>query len=66
MVADPALHKCGTQRTISVADLIRHCNETASKMGSDNPNKVLLLNCAFAMKQLVDRLEFHESKTRAQ
>ena len=43
-------------RMVSVGDLIRMCNEASRKMGSRNPNKGLLLTCASAMNQLVDRL----------
>ncbi len=36
------------------------CNDRASGMGNTNENKALLLNCAYAMKQLVDRLSLQE------
>lgn len=51
-----------SRRVMSIADLCHECNTQSGKMSVTNPNKQLLLNCAYAMQQLVDRLEFHESK----
>lgn len=44
------------RETVSVADLTRMCNEAAAKMGVKNPNKLLMLTCATALQQLVQRL----------
>lgn len=35
-------------------------------MSRTNPNKRLLLDCAYAMQQLVQRLDFHEGKVNKQ
>jgi hypothetical protein len=45
---------------ISVSELILHCQEMADRQGIANQTKFLLLNCATAMRQLVDRLAFYE------
>lgn len=50
------------RKVLTIADLTHQCNDAASKMGNNNPHKSLLLNCAAAMQQLVQRLEYHESK----
>lgn len=49
------------RRAVSISDLIHRCNDAAGKMSAENPNKILLLNCASAFKQLVDRLEAFEN-----
>lgn len=54
------------RRVTTIADLCHQCNDQASKMGRTNPNKQLLLNCAYAMQQLVQRLDFHEGKVKKQ
>ncbi len=45
------------QRAISVTDLIHKCNAAASGMSVLNPHKLLILNCGYALRQLVERLE---------
>lgn len=50
------------QKVVTATDLIRQCNEAASKMSTGNDNRVLLLNCAYAIRQLVDRLAMHEGE----
>lgn len=42
---------------LSVSDLIRGCNDAMQKMGNGNPHKILIFNCAAALRQLVDRLD---------
>lgn len=54
------------REVVSIAQLCHECNEQSSKMSVTNPNKRLLLSCAYAMQQLVQRLEFHESKVGKQ
>lgn len=49
---------------ISIGDLMRQCNTAASKMGVQNSHRGLLLNCASAMQQLVDRLEASEARVK--
>lgn len=48
------------QKTVSITDLIQSCNVAAQKMSANNPNRNLLMNCAYAMRQLVDRLARYE------
>jgi hypothetical protein len=48
------------QVQISIDDLIAMCHERANKMGSGNPNRLLFLNCAYAIHQLATRLSFFE------
>lgn len=55
-----------SRRVISIANLCHQCNDQASKMSRTNPNKRLLLDCAYAMQQLVQRLDFHEGKVNKQ
>lgn len=55
-----------SRRVISIADLCHQCNDQAGKMSRTNPNKKLLFDCAYALQQLVQRLDFHESKVRKQ
>lgn len=44
-------------RPMSVSDLIRLTNHTAAKLGKKHrKTRVILFNCAFALKQLADRL----------
>lgn len=50
------------QKVITATDLILQCNEAASKMSASNPNRVLMMNCGYAIRQLVDRLAFHEKE----
>lgn len=45
------------EKVVSVGDLVRMCNEAASKMGVDNDHKVLILNCGYALQQLVARID---------
>lgn len=52
------------RRVMSVTDLITECNESAAKMSVHNSHRVLLMNCAYALRQLVDRLAFHENQTK--
>lgn len=47
---------------MSVTDLIMACNRAIGKMSVGNPHKLLLLNCAMAMRQLVDRLAKYEDQ----
>lgn len=49
-------------KVVSISDLINQCNEAASKMSAGNDNRNLIMNCAWAMRQLVDRLAFHEGE----
>lgn len=48
--------KVETPKKVSISDLIVQCNDAAGKMGMGNPHRQLVLDCAFAMRQLVDRL----------
>lgn len=50
------------QHVISIGDLMRMCNMAAERMSVSNPNRLLLMNCAYAMSQMVDRLAKYESK----
>lgn len=44
-------------RPMSVTDLIRLCNFTASRLGKKHRKiRTILFNAAFALKQLADRL----------
>jgi hypothetical protein len=43
-------------KVLSVGDLTRACNDAAGKMSNLNPHKLLLLNCAYALQQLVRRI----------
>lgn len=52
-----------SMRKTSVSDIINQCNEAASKMGANNDHRILLFNCAFALKQLVERLYALERPT---
>jgi hypothetical protein len=47
----------GKGRPISIGELTRRCNDAASKMGNNNPHKLLLLNCGFALQQLFRRID---------
>ena len=50
-------------RVISASDIITRLNEASAKMSVTNPNKTLVLDAAYAIRQLVDRLAFHEEKS---
>ena len=41
----------------SVSDLIRQCNAACETMGVNNTNRHLIWNCAFALRQMVDRMD---------
>lgn len=43
-------------RTVTVGELVRRCNIASRGMGANNPNKLLLLNCGYALNQLVRRI----------
>lgn len=45
----------------TVSDIITRCNEAADKMGNGNPNKRVILDAAFCIRQLVDRLDKFDS-----
>lgn len=49
------------QKAVTISDLINDCNAAAATMGNNNPNKSLIMNCAYAMRQLVDRLDQYEN-----
>lgn len=51
---------------VSISDLINQCNAAAAKMGTSNDHKLLLMNCAYAMRQLVDRLHKFEHPEQVQ
>lgn len=57
---EPQLQGIPGQKVISVSDLIHQCNEAVSKMSANNDHRILIMNCGYVMKQLVDRLAFHE------
>jgi len=44
-------------RNISVSELITRCAEASKLMSRTNPHRVLLWNCAFALRQLVERID---------
>jgi len=43
-------------RSVSISELIIQCNEAMSVMSQHNPHKMLIFNCAVALRQLTDRL----------
>ena len=47
----------GRGRPISVGELTHRCNAAAQRMGVNNPNKLLLLNCGYALQQLFRRID---------
>lgn len=49
------------QKAVSVTDLITLCNNAARLMSIKNPNRWLLMNCGYALRQLVDRLANYEA-----
>lgn len=51
-----------TRHKVTVSDLIDQCNNAVEKMSVNNPNRTLVFNCAFAMRQLVDRLAKYEAE----
>lgn len=53
-------------RVITASDIITRLNEASSRMSVSNPNKTLVLDAAYAIRQLVDRLAFHEAKPGGQ
>lgn len=57
--------KVEAPKRVSISDLITSCNDTADKMGMGNPNRQLVLNCAFALRQLVDRLGRFEADDKS-
>jgi len=54
------------ERQVSVTDLIHALNDAASKMSSGNYHKLLMVNAAWALKQLVDRLYVLEGAPKDQ
>lgn len=44
------------EKVVSVGDLIRRCNDAAQRMSNGNPHKMLMLNCGYALHQLVGRV----------
>lgn len=47
--------KLGFKQT-SVTEIIEDCNAAAAKMSPKNPHRMVVLNAAGALKQLVNRL----------
>lgn len=41
----------------TVGDVMRRCNEAAEKMGGGNPHRQVMLDAAFCISQLLNRLE---------
>lgn len=61
----PLLHNTPSTpnvRVMSISELITACNEAGAKMSNSNDHRHLVMNCAWAMRQLVDRLDAYESK----
>lgn len=52
----------GKVRVESVGALIARCEETAKTLSQYHPFRNLIMNCAWAMRQLVDRVDAAESK----
>lgn len=44
------------QRKVSVSELIHQCNDAVSKMSADNDHKLLIFNCGYAMRQMLDTI----------
>lgn len=61
---DPAEFTNRKPHQVSVSELISACNQAVERMGNNNPNRYLLVNCAFAMRQLVDRLAKLEDRQK--
>lgn len=47
--------------TTTASDVITRCNEASSKMSNTNPHKVVLLEAAYCIRQLVDRLDKYDN-----
>lgn len=54
------------QGRVSVGDLIRMCQQAANSRRKSIPkhHRLLLMNCAYALQQLVQRLDAHEQAAR--
>lgn len=48
------------QKAVTVSEIIERCKEAAMGMSAHNPNRNLLMNAAYALRQLVDRLDRYE------
>lgn len=61
---DPSLQasppQTGDPGAISVGDIIRRCNDAASHMSPGNDHRNLIILCAHALSQLVNRLDTAE------
>lgn len=49
------------QTAISVNDLISMCNKAARQINTKKSNRLLLLNCGYAIRQLAQRLDAYEN-----
>lgn len=49
------------EKLVTVGDLMRQCNVASDGMSVNNPNRMLLVNCVYTMKQLLDRIELLEN-----
>jgi len=49
----------------TISSLITRCNEAMGKMSNSNPHKVLIHDCALAMRQLCDQMWEMEAKIKA-
>lgn len=57
MIIYPSTESSTGFRKVSISDLITQCNDAVQKMSANNPHKILMFNCALALRQLVDKLE---------